>query len=72
MGKGDENPIGVSQIDSHGWVILAIGFRSLVHRRLRPAWHGLWLGSASRLRPFAIYRIILGAAVLYWAAHVTM
>src|SRR6266700_4683349 len=25
MGKG-ANPIGVSQIDSHGWLVLAIGF----------------------------------------------
>src|ERR1700732_4941907 len=24
MGKG-ENPIGVSQIDTHGWIVLAIG-----------------------------------------------
>src|SRR5437867_12602743 len=40
-GKG-ENPIGVSQIDPHGWLVLAIASSCHLswptHR-----WHGLWL-----------------------------
>jgi undecaprenyl-diphosphatase len=71
-GKGVENPIGVSQIDAHGWVVLAIGFVvSFIAAYASVAWFMNWVRTRG-FAPFAIYRIILGAAVLYWAAHVAM
>ena len=71
-GKGVENPIGVSQIDAHGWVVLAIGFVvSFIVAYASVAWFMNWVRTRG-FAPFAIYRIILGAAVLYWAAHVAM
>jgi undecaprenyl-diphosphatase len=71
-GKGIENPIGVSQIDAHGWIVLAIGFVvSFVVAYASVAWFMNWVRTRG-FAPFAIYRIILGAAVLYWAAHVAM
>jgi undecaprenyl-diphosphatase len=71
-GKGVENPIGVSQIDAHGWIILGIGFVvSFIVAYASVAWFMNWVRNRG-FAPFAIYRIILGAAVLYWAAHVAM
>jgi undecaprenyl-diphosphatase len=71
-GKGVENPIGVSQIDAHGWIILGIGFVvSFIVAYASVAWFMNWVRKRG-FAPFAIYRIILGAAVLYWAAHVAM
>ena len=71
-GKGVENPIGVSQIDAHGWIVLAIGFVvSFIVAYASVAWFMNWVRTRG-FAPFAIYRIILGAAVLYWAAHVAM
>src|ERR1700730_4508930 len=71
-GKGVENPIGVSQIDAHGWIVLAIGFVvSFIVAYASVAWFMSWVRKRG-FAPFAIYRIILGAAVLYWAAHVAM
>ena len=63
-GKGD-NPIGVSQIDAHGWVLLGIGFViSFVVAYGSVAWFMAWVRRRG-FAPFAIYRIILGAAVLF-------
>jgi len=68
MGKG-ENPIGVSQIDAHGWIILAIGFVvSFIVAYASVAWFLAWVRKHGFV-PFAVYRILAGAAVLYWAAH---
>ncbi|MGH9747303.1 MAG: undecaprenyl-diphosphate phosphatase [Candidatus Acidiferrales bacterium] len=68
-GKGVENPIGVAQIDAHGWIVLAIGFViSFIVAYGSVAWFMNWVRTRG-FAPFAIYRIILGAAVLYWAAH---
>jgi undecaprenyl-diphosphatase len=67
-GQGGENPIGVSQIDAHGWVILAIGF---VVSFLVGYGSVAWFMAYVRRRgfaPFAIYRLIVGSAVLYWAS----
>jgi undecaprenyl-diphosphatase len=64
-GKGD-NPIGVSQIDTHGWVVLAIGLVvSFIVAYGSVAWFMAWVRRRG-FAPFAIYRIIVGAAVL-WA-----
>ena len=68
-GKGGENPIGVSQIDPHGWVVLAIGF---VVSFLVAYGSVAWFMAYVRRRgfaPFAVYRIIVGAAVLFWASR---
>ena len=69
LGKG-ENPIGVSQMTSHQWVVLAIGFVvSFIVAYGSVAWFLAWVrkhGFAS----FAVYRIIVGVAVLAWAAGI--
>ena len=67
MGK-TENPIGVSEINSHQWIVLAIGFVvSFLVAYGAVAW---FIGYVRKrgFAPFAIYRIIVGAAVLYWAS----
>jgi undecaprenyl-diphosphatase len=67
-GKGD-NPIGVSQIDSHGWVVLAIGFVvSFIVAYGAVAWFMGWVRKRG-FAPFAVYRIVVGTIVLYWASH---
>jgi len=70
MGK-TENPIGVSQIDAHGWAVLAIGFViSFVVAYGAVAWFISWVRKRG-FAPFAVYRIIVGAAVLVWASRIT-
>jgi undecaprenyl-diphosphatase len=65
-GKG-ENAIGVSHIDTHGWVVLAIGFAvSFIVAYAAVAWFLAWVRRRG-FAPFAIYRIIVGCAVLAWA-----
>jgi undecaprenyl-diphosphatase len=67
-GKG-ANPIGVSQIDPHGWVVLAIGFIvSFFVAYLSVAWFMAWVRKHG-FAPFAVYRIIVGALVLAFAAR---
>jgi undecaprenyl-diphosphatase len=67
LGKG-ENPIGVSQITSHQWLVLAIGFVvSFIVAYASVAWFLAWVRKHG-FAPFAVYRIIVGAAVLAWAA----
>jgi undecaprenyl-diphosphatase len=64
----DVNPIGVSSIDAHGWIVLAIGFVvSFVVAYGSVAWFMAWVRKRG-FGPFAIYRIIVGIAVLYFAA----
>jgi len=68
MGKG-ENAIGVSHIDSHGWIVLAIGFvASFIVAYAAVAWFLAWVRKRG-FAPFAIYRIIVGILVLAWASH---
>jgi undecaprenyl-diphosphatase len=68
MGK-DENTIGVSHIDSHGWVVLAIGFVvSFIVAYAAVAWFLAWVRKHG-FAPFAAYRIVVGALVLAWASH---
>ena len=63
MGKS-ENPVGVVQMDAHGWTILVIGFVvSFVVAYGSVAWFMAWVRKHGFV-PFAVYRIILGIAVL--------
>ena len=67
-GKG-ENPIGVAQIDAHGWIVLAIGFVvSFIVAYASVAW---FMGYVRKhgFVPFAVYRIIVGTLVLVFAAR---
>jgi len=67
MGKA-ENPIGVAQIDAHGWVVLAIGFIvSFVVAYASVAWLMAWVRRRG-FAPFAVYRMIVGAAVVFWTS----
>jgi undecaprenyl-diphosphatase len=67
LGKG-ENPIGVSQIDTHGWIVLGIGFVvSFVVAYASVAWFMAYVRKRG-FAPFAVYRIIAGALVLAFAA----
>jgi len=66
-GGKDENPIGVAQITPHQWVILVIGFVvSFIVAYGAVAW---FMGYVRKrgFAPFAMYRIVLGVAVLAWA-----
>jgi undecaprenyl-diphosphatase len=56
-----------AHIDTHGWVLLAIGFLvSFVVAYAVVAWFMNWVRNRGFV-PFAIYRLVLGAAVLVWA-----
>ena len=62
-GKG-VNPIGVSQIDTHGWVVLTIGFVvSFIVAYATVAWFMAWVRHRG-FTPFAVYRIVAGVVVL--------
>jgi undecaprenyl-diphosphatase len=64
----EENPIGVAQITPHQWVILAIGFVvSFIVAYGAVAWFMAWVRKRG-FAPFAVYRIVIGIAVLAWAA----
>jgi undecaprenyl-diphosphatase len=68
LGKG-ENPIGVSQIGAHGWIVLAIGFVvSYLVAYASVAWFMAYVRKRG-FAPFAVYRIIVGALVLTFAAR---
>jgi undecaprenyl-diphosphatase len=67
-GKG-ENPIGVSQIDAHGWIVLAIGFVvSFIVAYGSVAWFMAYVRKRG-FAPFAVYRIIVGTLVLVFASR---
>ena len=67
-GKDEANPIGVAEITGHQWVVLAIGFVvSFIVAYGAVAWFMGWVRKRG-FAPFAVYRIILGAAVLAYAA----
>jgi undecaprenyl-diphosphatase len=54
-------------IDSHGWMLLAIGFViSFIVAYGVVAWFMQWVRNRGFI-PFAIYRIVAGAGVLIWA-----
>jgi undecaprenyl-diphosphatase len=68
MGKG-ENPIGVSQITSNQWLLLAIGFVvSYLVAYASVAFFMAWVRKRGFV-PFAMYRIVVGILVLVFAAR---
>lgn len=67
-GKG-ENPIGVSHLTSEQWIILGIGFVvSFVVAYASVAWFMAWVRKRG-FAPFAVYRIVVGIAVLVFASR---
>jgi len=61
------NPLGATHIDSHGWVLLGIGFVvSFLVAYVSVAWFMRWVRTRGFV-PFAAYRILAGLAVLAWA-----
>ena len=65
------NPIGTGNIDAHGWVLLAIGFViSFLVADMSVAWFMAWVRRHGFV-PFAVYRIIVGALVLFFASRLT-
>lgn len=63
----EENPIGVADLTPHQWVVLAIGFVvSYIVAYGSVAWFMNWVRKRGFV-PFAVYRIIIGIAVLAWA-----
>jgi len=69
LGGHDGNPIGVSNIDAHGWVVLAIGFVvSFIVAYGSVAWFMAYVRRRG-FGPFAVYRIVLGIVVLYFASR---
>jgi undecaprenyl-diphosphatase len=62
--------ISVSHVDSHGWIVLGIGFVvSFVVAYGSVAWFMAWVRKRG-FAPFAIYRIVLGVVVLYFASRI--
>jgi undecaprenyl-diphosphatase len=65
MGKG-ENPVGVSDLTAHQGIVLAIGFVvSFIVAYGSVAWFMAWVRRRGFV-PFAVYRIVVGLAVLAW------
>ena len=63
------NPLGVAQMTPHDWAILGIGFVvSFIVAYGSVAWFMAWVRRRGFM-PFAIYRILLGIAVLVFASR---
>ncbi len=64
---GTPNALGAVTMDTHGWIVLGIGFVvSFIVAYGVVAWFMKWVQRHGFV-PFAIYRIVLGIAVLAWA-----
>ena len=67
---GEPSVIGAMPSDAHSWITLAIGFLvSFIVAYGVVAWFMNWVRTRG-FTVFAIYRIILGAFVLWYAGHV--
>jgi undecaprenyl-diphosphatase len=65
---GQPSAIGAIPSDAHSWIVLAIGFViSFIVAYGVVAWFMNWVRTHG-FAVFAIYRIIVGAAVLWWLA----
>jgi len=63
---GEASAIGSMPSDTHSWIVLAIGFVvSFIVAYGVVAWFMKWVRTQG-LAVFAVYRIIVGAAVLWW------
>ncbi len=66
---GQPSAIGSMPSDPHSWVLLAIGFVvSFIVAYGVVAWFMSWVRTRG-FTVFAIYRIVLGVAVLWWVGH---
>jgi undecaprenyl-diphosphatase len=64
---GEPSALGTMQMNAHSWTLLAIGFVvSFIVAYGVVAWFMNWVRKRGFV-PFAIYRIIVGAVVLWWA-----
>ena len=64
---GGETAIGIAPANAHEWIVLAIGFViSFLVAYAVVAWFMHWVRKHGFV-PFAVYRIIVGIAVLVWA-----
>ena len=64
---GVGSAIGAAPVSGQGWVLLLIGFViSFLVAYVVVAWFMNWVRTRG-FTPFAIYRIVVGAAVLLWA-----
>ena len=63
---GEASTLGAMPGDAHAWLVLAIGFVvSFVVAYAVVAWFMAWVRTRG-FTVFAIYRVIVGAAVLWW------
>ena len=66
---GEPSAIGAMPSDAHSWVLLAIGFVvSFIVAYGVVAWFMNWVRTRG-FTIFAVYRIVLGAFVLWYAGH---
>jgi undecaprenyl-diphosphatase len=64
---GEGHAIGAMPNDAHAWTVLAVGFVvSFLVAYAVVAWFMTWVRSRG-FTPFAVYRIVVGVAVLWWA-----
>jgi undecaprenyl-diphosphatase len=62
--RGGSNPLGAGPADANGWVLLIIGFIvSFIVAYFSVAWFMAWVRKRG-FAPFAIYRVVVGLAVL--------
>ena len=67
VAHGRESALGAVHMTPHAWALLAIGFVvSFVAAYAVVAWFMSWVRHRGFV-PFAVYRIVVGAAVLWWA-----
>lgn len=63
---GEVSTLGSLTMDAHSWMVLGIGFVvSFIVAYGVVAWFMRWVQKRGFM-PFAIYRIVVGAAVLWW------
>lgn len=64
---GEPSALGAITMDAHSWIVLSIGFVvSFVVAYGVVAWFMNWVKRRGFV-PFAIYRVLAGAGVLWWA-----
>jgi undecaprenyl-diphosphatase len=68
---GEPSAIGSMPSDAHSWIVLAIGFVvSFIVAYGVVAWFMNWVRTRG-FTIFAIYRILLGASVLWWVGRIS-